>query len=362
MGLLKGNITFSRFRILGSMPDSFDEFFAERIHRFAFQNIWRTGDEKIKGWISIENCVDSDFPYASYAQGNYLLFSLRIDRKSIPPSLLKIRLMEDEQKKLKESGQKKLYREQREAIRDSVRLELLAKALPVPSFYDICWSVQERMLTFCSLSDKAGTELQELFRDSFSLTLAPYTPWDIENLPFSQNNNTLSLPHLPAGIDPGVIGREFLTWLWFKSEERNGRISNPKGGEDEIIFLRRLVLESGEGEYIETVVCQGLHAGLKEGKEALRQGKKITASRLRLSSDADEWEFTFKADRFHFQTMKLPAIPENDDEDREGQIIERIYLIEKAAATMDHLFATFFALRRTEGWVKEQARIQKWLS
>ena len=245
MGLLKGNITFSRFRILGSMPDPFDEFFAERIHRFAFQNIWHTGDEKIKGWISIENCVDSDFPYASYAQGKYLLFSLRIDRKFIPPSLLKIRLMEAEQKQLKESGQKKLYRVQREAIRDSVRLELLAKALPVPSFYDICWSVQERMLTFCSLSDKVGTELQEFFRDSFSLTLAPYTPWDIENLPFSQNN-ALSLPHLHSGIDSGAIGREFLTWLWFKSEERNGRITDTKGGENEIIFPRRLVLESGE--------------------------------------------------------------------------------------------------------------------
>jgi hypothetical protein len=44
MGFLKGNITFSRFRIIGSMPDNFGEFFAEMIHRFAFQNMWWTAD------------------------------------------------------------------------------------------------------------------------------------------------------------------------------------------------------------------------------------------------------------------------------------------------------------------------------
>ena len=60
--------------------------------------------------------------------------------------------------------------------------------------------------------------------------------------------------------------------------------------------------------------------------------------------------------------MKLPAMAENENEDREGQIIERIYLIEKAAATMDSLFDLFFALRQTEEWAKEQARVQKWLS
>jgi len=287
MGLLKGNITFSRFRVLGSMPDPFDEFFAERIHRFAFQNLWRTADEKIKGWISAEDCTDSDFPFASYAHGKYLLFSLRIDRKTIPPSLFKLRVAETEQKQLKESGQKKLYREQQEAIRDSVHLELLAKALPVPSFYDVCWSVKERMLTFFSLSERVGTELQEFFRDSFSLTLAPYTPWNGENIP-ALSNDVQSLTDAPVRMDPGAVGRDFLTWLWFKSEERNGRIADPKGTETEIIFLRRLVLESGEGEYSETVICQGLHAGLKEGKEALRQGKKITASRLRLASDSEE--------------------------------------------------------------------------
>jgi recombination associated protein RdgC len=370
MGFLKGTVTFSRYRIAGPLPDGFNDFFDERIRRFSFQDNWRTADEKVAGWISIENCLDTDFPYAAYAQGKYLLFSLRIDRKSIPPSLLRIRVMEAERKHLAESGQKKLYREQREAIRDSVRLNLLAQTLPVPSFYEICWSTTDRLLIFGSLSDKIGSELQEMFRESFTMTLIPHTPWHVEEKsPAIQETSPTPPPPdtpalaLPAGVDPLTIGREFLTWLWFKSEERNGTIANPAGGEDEIIFLRRLVLESGEGEYAESIICQGLHADLKEGKEALRRGKKITTARLRVAHDQEEWEFTFKADRFHFQSMKLPALSgEDDDDDREGQILERIYLIEKATVTMDNLFHSFLTLHQSADWPGEQERVHKWIS
>lgn len=371
MGLLKGSVTFSRYRISGALPDHFPDFFNEQIRRNAFQTVWRTTDEMAAGWTSLENCLDTDFSYASYAQGRYMLFSLRIDRKSVAPSLLRIRILEAEQKQLAESGQKKLYREQREAIRESVRLELLGKTMPVPSFHEICWSVPDRVLTFCCLSDKVAGELQELFRESFSLSLSPYLPWDSDGAALhpqeaaaGPNSMDVALPSLPPGVDPLTVGREFLTWLWFKSEERNGMIRLPGGDESEVIFVRRLVLESGDGEYAETIVCQGLHADLKEGKEALRQGKKITAARLRMAHDKAEWEFTFKADRFHFQSVKLPSVAESEggEADREGQILERIYLIEKAASLIDQLFLTFLDLRLADGWENEQTRMQKWIA
>lgn len=367
MGIRKGTLSFSRYRLIGNLPDHFPAFFDERIRRHAFQTVWRTADEKAAGWTGLEDPLDTDFPYASYAQGRYQLFSLRVDRKSVAPSLLRLRIMETERSKLAETGQKKLYREQREAIRETTRLELLGKTLPVPSFFEICWSVSDNTLYLCSLSDKVFEELQELFRESFQLTLCPLVPWDPQSpdaLPAQRTGKSAIPSVIPPGVDPLTIGREFLTWLWFKSEERNGTVLIPDAGECEVIFLRRLVLESGDGEYAETVVCQGMHADLKEGKEALRQGKKITAARLRIAHDKTEWELTFKADRFHFQSMKLPTLPENDGEevDREGQLLERIYLIEKAAGMMDLLFGSFLNIRSSGDWGSEQTRMQKWLA
>jgi hypothetical protein len=367
MGLRKGTLSFSRYRLIGNQPDRFPDFFDERIRKHAFSTDWRTADEKAAGWTGLEDPLDTDFPFASYAQGRYMLFSLRIDRKSIAPSLLKLKVIEAERKQLAHGGQKKLYREQREAIREAVRLELLGRTLPVPSTFEVCWSVQDNTLVFCSLSDKIFEELRELFRDSFQFSLSPHLPWD-QQIPgekeIPQPGNITPLASAASDVDPLTIGREFLTWLWFKSEERNGTVLIPGVGEAEIIFMRRLVLESGDGEYTERVVCQGMHADLKEGKEALRQGKKITQARLKITHDNTEWEFTFKGDRFHFQSMKLPTLPENDEEeaDREGALLERIYLIERAAEMMDLLFQSFLNLRRSGGWGAEQAHMTKWMT
>ena len=82
-----------------------------------------------------------------------------------------------------------------------------------------------------------------------------------------------------------------------------------------------------------------------------------------MALDGAEWEFTFKADRFHFQSMKLPAVGEKNGEetDQEGQVLERIYLIEKAAGIMDQIFRSFLDLRLSSGWKSEQSRMRRWI-
>ena len=181
MGLRKGTLTFSRYRLIGAQQDHFLDFFNERIRRNAFQS--RLANSGREGcWLDcpLDDPLDTEFQFAAYAQGRYLLFCLRVDRKSVPPALLRLRITEAERKKLTETGQKKLYREQREAIREAVRLDLIGKTLPAPAFFEICWSFTEKRLIFCALSDKIFEEFQELFRESFQLTLSPYTPWDVQ--------------------------------------------------------------------------------------------------------------------------------------------------------------------------------------
>ena len=38
------------------------------------------------GWVSLTDILDTDFENANYALGDYLIFSLRVDRKLIPPN------------------------------------------------------------------------------------------------------------------------------------------------------------------------------------------------------------------------------------------------------------------------------------
>ena len=373
MGLLKGTWTFARYHIIGKIPEQFDDFIDARLKQYAFSSLARETMEKNMGWTSLENVLDTDFTYAKYKCGENLIFSLRSDRKPIPPSLLKLKVMEAEKNNLADSGKKRLFRHEREEIKERVQLELQTKALNVPSFYELCWFPQKNYLMFGSLAAKVTEDFEQYFKESFQLTLLPFLPWESvsgtgkREITAAETSHTLVNPQPPAGEEtnkPFFWGREFLTWLWFKSEERGGIIKIPAKHEIELVFLQRLVLASGDGEYSETVVCQGLHSDMKEGREALRQGKKIKEARLRLTNDATKWEFTLKADYLQYQSLKLPATIDDDEEpDREGQNMERIFLIETAVETMDRLFAAFSDLRLSLQWENEELpRMRQWLN
>jgi chromosome segregation ATPase len=87
-------------------------------------------------------------------------------------------------------------------------------------------------------------------------------------------------------------------------------------------------------------------------------------ARIKLGKDEDNWEFTLKADRFCFQSLKLPVMTDklDDQEDRDGAILERMYLIETATKTMISLFRLFLDLRLSPRWLSTEApRIKNWL-
>ncbi len=240
-------------------------------------------------------------------------------------------------------------------MKEKVRLELAGIIPPVPSFFEACWSLRGKTVYFCSLSPAPVEDFKDLFKSSFKMDLAPLAPWD----------SAAPGPEDSEGEDKPAAspGREFLVWLWFKSEERSGKIAISRG-DVELIFLKRMVLESGEGEYSESVVCQGLNAALEEGKEALRKGKKIKEARVRLSAEEFSWEFTIKADHFLFQSMRMPRSLEMEEEsDRDGRILERIALMEKAAGIMDELYEIFRKETESPGMkAKRSAGFEKWLA
>ena len=80
--------------------------------------------------------------------------------------------------------------------------------------------------------------------------------------------------------DKRFIGQEFLAWLWFKSEERGGSVELPGTGDITVIFEKHMLLEYGEGESNEKVICRGLQTELREAKTGLSLGKKPEQARI----------------------------------------------------------------------------------
>lgn len=178
MGFLKGTATFRRYRVVGDEPPDFRTFLDRQIKLHAFSGLAAGSDEKSMGWTSIDNVLDTDFEYANYQYDEYALFSLRIDRKILPPSLLRVKTMEAEQQYLKEKGLKKIFREQRLELKEAIRGDLLKTAQPVPSFYEVCWALSGGWLLFGSLSEKVAEDFEDLFKRTFSMQTFPFLPWD----------------------------------------------------------------------------------------------------------------------------------------------------------------------------------------
>ncbi|MCK7467390.1 MAG: hypothetical protein MZU91_04090 [Desulfosudis oleivorans] len=128
MGLLKGSFTFARFHVDGQLPQAFLNFVNSRIKANAFRDVLKSTEEKRLGWVSLTDILDTDFENANYALGDYLIFSLRIDRKLIPPKLMKIKLMEEERRFLAQNGKSRINKAMAGGIKDKVTLELLTQA------------------------------------------------------------------------------------------------------------------------------------------------------------------------------------------------------------------------------------------
>ena len=83
MGALSGSASFMRFSVEGDLPASFWDFVADRVAAHSFRDIDDSLDEYSIGWVSVANMFDADFSYASYAAGDYVVLSLRVDERKV---------------------------------------------------------------------------------------------------------------------------------------------------------------------------------------------------------------------------------------------------------------------------------------
>ncbi len=178
MGLSAGSSSFTRFSVEGEAPENFWDFVAERVTAHSFQDIDDTIDEYSIGWVSVTDMFDSEFAYSSYAAGDYVVLSMRIDERRVSPAVLKKFAMKEEARMKKEQEIPKLSRNVRLEIKERIRAELVRKSAPIPAIYDLCWSLNDNTLLFFSTSRKALALLEDLFKDTFELSLVQQIPWN----------------------------------------------------------------------------------------------------------------------------------------------------------------------------------------
>jgi hypothetical protein len=157
------------------------------------------------------------------------------------------------------------------------------------------------------------------------------------------------------------IGREFLVWLWFKSETGEGSFPLGAAGSAEIRFDDRIVLQPDQEDREEKVICLGDTSRSREARFALAECKTITEAKIRLISGDSEWSFILDSTWLNFKSFKTPRVVQDDKEDPEGLFYEKFYLIEQAVSAMDAIFSSFIKLRLSTDWeVRELPALVQW--
>ncbi|HOC39070.1 MAG TPA: hypothetical protein PKJ77_07320 [Thermodesulfobacteriota bacterium] len=160
------------------------------------------------------------------------------------------------------------------------------------------------------------------------------------------------------------LGHEFLTWLWYVSEKHPELIKNKKEEPVSLTIGNRMVLENKNKEAVETITITGDDAGLEEGILALRKGAIVTDLNLMCKEGEKEWRFNLKGESLGLSGLRCPSTaPVENEEDVEGAVLEKTYLLDQVIQLVDVLYREFISLRVSPAWNKQvMPAMKKWIA
>lgn len=182
MGLLSSKNSVTRYKVSGKLEAPVHEFVYHALKDYALSTLEDEASDMVVGWTSVDYPFAPDFEGYSFVFGTYMLFSLRIDKKSIPSKLIQKHYAQEVARRKAETGREFLARHEEKAIKDHVINRLSRRVPSIPNVYDLIWNHPEADLWFFSNMKTANEELETLFFKSFNLHLIRLFPYTIAEL------------------------------------------------------------------------------------------------------------------------------------------------------------------------------------
>lgn len=182
MGLLSSTVSVTRYRVEGEIEAPVMETITAGLKKNAISEIDDEDSDKSVGWTSFETPFTPAFDGDSFVIGPYLVFSLRIDKKTIPSKIIKKHFSLEVAKRMAETGRDHLSKKEKQEIKDHVIQALSLRIPATPNVYDLLWSVENGWVWMFSNQKAANEELETLFARSFKATLIRLFPYTIAEL------------------------------------------------------------------------------------------------------------------------------------------------------------------------------------
>lgn len=356
MGIQSASATLSRFYVPEPVTEDFWGFVDERLRAGSFKEC-EEGEERSSGFASWDDFFDSSFAYGSYHKGEYLAFNFRQDQRKVSALIKKQYVRQGVQRYRAEHEGKWPSRNERKEIQENIQSWLLDRALPQPSAFDVVWNPAKNWMILGTTSAKMLEVFLEYFENNFRVYPVPlyHAQWALNLIPLDGGQkdflNSIVKVNSSSAMEEGrFLGHEFLTWLWFFSEESDGILRFSEDRQAELLLGERLVLSlPGEGK--ERVVLTTQANALHEARTALRQGKLVDEIQLFLRVGDNEYLFTMDSSLWAIKGLRTPKqLPDYNEEDVDGRFLEKMFFWEEVSSVLNSLYREFLSKRLSPSW------------
>ncbi|RLC69300.1 MAG: hypothetical protein DRH97_00440 [Chloroflexi bacterium] len=360
MSFEKQNITMTMFRLAEKLPEDVLELFNEK----TAGKLDNVGNEEQVGWTSGRGLLETEINEETCIVGGHILLNLRFAEKKIPASFMKELCKKEELNKMEHWGVDRISNKDKKEIREGIKEKYLNRFPPCVSGFEIAIDRASSMLYLGTCSNAKVNYFIQLFE---SVTGVEPIKVNNEELAFqyyqdANKSNALdfafSFPNVNfAGVtndDPKSMGRDFLTWLWWLSENRE---ENKTDFELCLDGSMKLAFMFGGQGATETTVNMGLPQKSSEVKSALMGGKKLCKTKLIFAKDLKQWGFTFNADTFGFYSLSLP---DGEEMERHSKFEERINNINEFNKIIKLFYFEFCKFVLSDDYADKEKMLQTW--
>lgn len=166
--------------------------------------------------------------------------------------------------------------------------------------------------------------------------------------------------------DRRFLGREFLTWLIYHSDDENGGgdfAASELSDAFRIIVGERVVLKA-LGEGTGEITARGVApAATPDVRYAIAGGLTVREVDLIFEQGSRGerlWQAAVSAEGFDLRRVKLPALLSEDDDER---LSERLELLEQLEKMLEAAYQTFLRLRLKPTWQSDELpKLRAWLA
>ena len=369
MGFLASSCSFTRFHVIDPVPDGLWAEIPQLLKNGAFLDIDETTESQADGWVSFDDYLDTTWQAGPPQKGAYIAFSLRVDTRRIPAGVARKHLvlaLKREKAENEKNGKKFISRERRKELKELVQISLRRRFLPVPSEFNVIWNTANNEIWFASTQEKVIELFVQRFLATFELHIEQLTPSALDlSMLGDAAEEKIHSTDTPDESPNGMLGQDFLTWLWFRSDVVSTFFLAGNAQPFQVSMEKRVTVTSFCGTDRETTSMATWVPGesLLEARVGLRRGKKVTSALIHLTKDDFGFDVSVKAADFSLNGLKTPKIDKSDrDDDPDALFLEKVFLIETAVTLLDSLYRQFLGLRLDEGkWKKTTDEMMKWM-